>query len=534
MRGVFAEGLPPVSFFRSLASRIVASSSVVDSEGKSRDDYQQDLVEFALRFRGTGADPKLVQKSVRRRAIQAWQMRVRRSNLRERFPFPTEIEQADRAARDLENGSCVRLLERRLSQRSRGALRANSMFGTKVGAQVTGLSLPTFKRAVQLAQSEMRTILEGSMSTQQQQTMTDDELRATVSCYGYMFNKDEAECQRCAVRDRCIGVIVRETLPLLRQQGKQTVDAIVDELGTNKSSVTDVLFQIEKGKPFSAVLPPQQNGVSPMASAPPVPTTIPPPAAKVPAKKKGNAVVETKPAEKIEEPTPQVETAPKKGTKKKAEPKVAEPSPQQEGAADEPKTTKEEPMKAVGVKGKKKALSKKKKAEPKTTKTRANPKTVAARVDKVKPPAFDAAAFNAKWEAERARSPAVAALQPGAKLQKTYRGVDVSVTYRKGYVEWGDGKWPTLSQVKTAVVGLKEYPAQGDKSGQRKMTDWSVPRFFLLGAKKKPIVKKEAKPVVEKKAPPAKKPAPKAKSAKKEKKPAKKKKPAPKAKKKTA
>jgi hypothetical protein len=103
------------------------------------------------------------------------------------------------------------------------------------------------------------------------------------------------------------------------------------------------------------------------------------------------------------------------------------------------------------------------------------------RVDRAVAPTFDAIAFRASWERERARSPAVAALALGQTLTKNYRGLEVCVQYCEGWVEWSGQRWPTLSSVKDAVVGLKDYPAQHGRPGSRAMTDWSTSRFFRLG-----------------------------------------------------
>ena len=515
-----AAGLPPVTFFRGVARRLVASPLVVDTEGKSLDDYQQDLVEFALRtFGGKQVDLALVRVSVKRRAIQAARQRARRASLRERFlPSPDDaaVAASARAVRDLESRSCVSLLETRMSARGKAVLGAYSAFGLKGGAAHTGMSPSTFLRGVHVARVEAQALL-GAEEKQMDTDPTkapDDKLRELYSCYGSMYSKDEAQCASCVVRDRCIALVVTDAIPKLRAQGQQTVEHLAAGLETDQGTVTDVLFQIEKGKAISALLPPQASGQTGLVTTAKVEK-----AAKA-AKKKAapqmtevvetakaavqDALAEEKAASTSSEVTVSLESAtntqvaPKKKAKKGSNTHTEEA--QKGSATDGPK---EEPVKA-----KKKVVAKK----PKGSMVRAQPKEVKARVDKTKAPKFDEGAFTAAWESERQRSPAVATLTPGTKLTKVYCGLNVDVTYRKGYVEWDGEKWPTLSAVKTAVVGKKAYPAQHGNGGTRQMTNWSVPRFFQIGATKKPIKVAKKAPtattvppaaaVVEAKAPP--------------------------------
>lgn len=352
-------------------------------------------------------------------------------------------------------------------------------------------------------------------------TTPDNVIEAQIDCYSWMWSKSDAQCGGCLVRDRCITAIVTKRIPgFVAAKGGplEPADFENTECQSDAESAA-VLLQISKGKKISDLLPAQYVTAAPVVEAPPPPAeeptfTQPPlpvkPAKKVAPKKAKKddapAAVEA-PAAAVEAPAPVAEVEPVGAS-------IHAPPPEPTAAPVKATKEAEAPKKAAPVKkaappvvapvpetkAPKKEAPMKKAAKPATTKAThavASEKEVANRTKKAKAPKYDKDVFDAAWERERSRSPAVAKVAPGAKLQKSYRGTEVEVEYQKGFVLFEGSKWPTLASVKNAVVGKKDYPRQNGGDGTRAMTDWSVPRFFQLGATKKTstkVVKKKETP----------------------------------------
>lgn len=408
-------------------------------------------------------------------------------------------------------------------------------------------------------------------------TTPDNVIEAQIDCYSWMWSKSDAQCGGCLVRDRCITAIVTKRIPVFAKDKGGPLepgDFENTECGSDAESAS-VLLQISKGKKIHDLLPGQYvTSPTPPATPPeeptftqPTPTPAPVKPAKKAAPKKVQAeapvAVEPKPAKEpkaakaAKEPkapaapspsaedevedevmhaTPAIEVEPTGASihaspaepvvannKKKvpAVPKATAPTKKKAAKEAAPKKAVKKAPPAVVAPVPEKAPKKKKEAPMKkaakpATNVVASEKEVASRAKKAKPPKFDKEAFDAAWERERSRSPAVAKVVPGTKLQKSYRGTDIEVEYQKGCVLFEGSKWPTLASVKNAVVGKKDYPRQNGGDGTRAMTDWSVPRFFQLGATKKAAPKDQSlakkmgwsgpkkKPKVVKKTPPKK------------------------------
>lgn len=97
-----------------------------------------------------------------------------------------------------------------------------------------------------------------------------------------------------------------------------------------------------------------------------------------------------------------------------------------------------------------------------------------------------------RWLRERKRSPLIAKLLPGMKINKKWRGTIYSVIVHKGYYLYNDTEYPTLYSVVVAITGTKPCPKQKRRdgtmpTGTRQLTSWSATRFFglnrLLGGK---------------------------------------------------
>jgi hypothetical protein len=313
-------------------------------------------------------------------------------------------------------------------------------------------------------------------------------LRTQFVCYGIMFAKDTDECRGCVIRDRCITILVKKTIPDLRKEHDNdglTAEEIAEANGSDEAT-TQILLQIERGKKISELLPPQAKYGEPPPPAPaPEPIVEPasPPAPKKEAKKK----VKAEPLKKAALPPPaEVELkAPAKADPPVVPETVAVSGKPVEDAPSPKKAKREAPMK------------KQTKAEPKAaksaTKVAAPAKKAPAPVKKAAPTKVPAEDFASRWEKERTRSPQVGALKPGHVFEREYKDKTHKVTYQNGFVEYLGKKFPSLAAVMTEIVEIKTFKRADGK--KRTMSDWSVPRFFQLGAKKAaPKKKAEATP----------------------------------------
>lgn len=323
----------------------------------------------------------------------------------------------------------------------------------------------------------------------------DSVLRSQFECYGIMWSKNEPMCGECVIRDRCITILTKATIPNLRKEhGNPDISAgEVAELNGSDEESTQILFQITAGKKILDLLPPQMKVGDPPPPAPaPSPIVEPaaPPVAKKakatpPAKKKVKAEPVKKVANKPLPPPAQLElkapSAPvAKPTAAASVPEAVVVSGKQPEDAPSPKAKKEAPVKT------------KKPATPKAPAKAAKP-AVAAPTKKAAPKKVTPDDLATRWEKERERTPAVMALKPGATFEREYKGKLHKVTYQKGHVDYLGKKYPSLAAVMTEIVEVKTFKRADGKT--RTMTDWSVPRFFQLGAKKpaKKAAKKKAK-----------------------------------------
>jgi len=316
--------------------------------------------------------------------------------------------------------------------------------------------------------------------------LQDGEITEHVPCFGFSFSKVDAECGGCAVRARCVQRLVAVKIPeaMLAQRTELSTSAVM-EFFENEEGTAEHLVQIVTGTrtlasilalPTPATTEDDATDTTESDEAPKEEVEVKPPKEEVevkpPAKVKKEAKVKP-PKEEVEVKPPAKEAKVKPPAKVKKEAKVKPPA----------KVKKEAKVKPPA-----------KKKAPKSKRTPAS--SVQSRVDAAESPAGELLAL---WTRERARSPTVAALQPGTDLSRVYCGVHVEVIYEDGFVSFAGQRWPTLSSVKTAVVGKKVYPSQYGDGKTRRMTDWSVPRFFHLTPHPKEKAKGKKKVALKKK-----------------------------------
>jgi hypothetical protein len=136
-----------------------------------------------------------------------------------------------------------------------------------------------------------------------------------------------------------------------------------------------------------------------------------------------------------------------------------------------------------------------KKAPPKAkAKQAAKPKAKAPASKKKKPSVQTAAAPASKtgeklsrWERERNRSKAIAALTPGTVLKTTYKGEEYQCKVLKGAYQYQGEEYPTLYAVTAAAIGTVARPKQVQGShrpeGERHTCNYSAAKFWKLNKK---------------------------------------------------
>lgn len=364
-------------------------------------------------------------------------------------------------------------------------------------------------------------------------------------CFGLMWgaNVDEG-CAGCKYKNPCQEKMAGSTIPeLLITKGNpaMTPSEIASELGIDVSSVELILAS--RNKTVQKVDPPapvQVEAPQPPAPPPPVSETAESPKeesvkataskkapkapkAKAPPKKNGKlphdeaaaalgasaedpqvAGSASPVADPAEAPgkgrvTPAAEQAPEQSPRSakvislsgRVKPVVAKAKPKNGSSTSSTPSRKPAKQKAK-VKAK---APPKKLAPPKAAKRKAPPAKSAKsppRPEGQEP--WGEHTFLARWERERRRSPAIAALRPGQKLTGEYKGVPYEVQCRHGYylckkdtrTKAEPVKLPTCYSSVLEITGGKEYPvlkADGKKAKgkTRVMTNWSGPRFFRLG-----------------------------------------------------
>lgn len=148
------------------AGRVSYSTSQVDTEAKTRDDYEQDFFLFTWSvFRERGAvPPALLSVSLRNKAQKVRRDRQRHGVLKQYY-FPTLFSVSSDDAHEervrlLEESSCARLLERGLSPYDVKVLTAVADHPTWSSAAASfGLSRATFAAKVKQAREEAARIL---------------------------------------------------------------------------------------------------------------------------------------------------------------------------------------------------------------------------------------------------------------------------------------------------------------------------------------------------------------------------------------
>lgn len=273
-------------------------------------------------------------------------------------------------------------------------------------------------------------------------TLSDAELLKRYECYGHAFVVDDEMCMEdCAVRDRCIVIIGKQTIPsIIKQSGMSPKDVspsdVAMELGSDEKSVKLCATIAQKPAKLLELLPP---AMSPLGTPPGAPAA----------------------EEVVEDDT---EEAPEE------EPEPPPPPPKKKAS---PPKKKAPPAK----KKKKKAPAKKKKVK----KPRAAP---TAKLGKGGAPLTEAELRKIAYDRERARSPLVAELKPNQVLKRVYKGEEVKVRVRKDGYEWDGQIYGTLYAVVMAITGPREYLRQEfggvRRDGTRTMSNWSAPKFFRL------------------------------------------------------
>lgn len=156
---------------RRAAGRLSYSTTQVDTEAKTRDDYEQDFFLFTwTAFRERGAvPPALLNVSLWNKAQKARRDRQRHTVLKQ-FYFPTLFSTSaddthEERVRLLEESSCERLLERGLSPYDVRVLTAVADHPTWSSAAASfGLSRASFATKVKQAREEAARILKEDSS----------------------------------------------------------------------------------------------------------------------------------------------------------------------------------------------------------------------------------------------------------------------------------------------------------------------------------------------------------------------------------
>lgn len=348
----------------------------------------------------------------------------------------------------------------------------------------------------------------------------DAKIRKEFECYGVSFDPEEGDCQGCLVRDRCIRKIALKIPKILEEAGEgRDVDdgTIAERIGDCEESTVTLgrrllgYFESKKvkdpgsarervvyrdrwkkgteGNPIETVL-----GLPPQAGPSEEDTKLLKEAGEEESdgEPEGAEVIEFPTATKVKEEEEAPKQKKKAPTKKKAPkppPEMKEPAPEPEEAAKKKAATKKKaPAKKAAAKKTTKKAAAKKKAPAKKAPTRKAPvpKKSGKKAAKKKAPTKKVSAPKTKespasrFERERRRSPKVAALRPGQRLKREYKGETHVVTVAKSHYTYRGEQYATLYSIVMAITGAHEYARQGGQGGTRVMSNWSVPKFFQL------------------------------------------------------
>jgi hypothetical protein len=334
---------------------------------------------------------------------------------------------------------------------------------------------------------------------------------APPDCFGLMWGADvDPKCQGCDYRESCRTKMANSTIPeLLVTSPGLSPDQLANELGIDTSSVVVLLGS---------------RSVQKTVSQPPAPPTV------APAKEDSVKAAPNKAKTKAK-------VAPKATLKAKAPPKNGklphgEAAAAMEAAPVDPRSTgsvlpvtdpvvvpgegsaapaavqapvRRSKRRVISMSGKAtpvalksktkiaKATSSRLSSGPKAksslkakTKTKAAPKVKARAQRPEGSEPWGLHTFRSRWERERLRSPAIAAVKPGQKLTRGYKDAQYEVQCRDGYWMTPDGKrHATLYSVTLEATGGLKYPVNSldgkrVKGKTRVMSNYSAARFWRL------------------------------------------------------